>query len=243
MQVRVMARRDVGDDGAELGIAQGIAVDLGPDMAERIQRRCMGHRDQLARLRPQRRPCRFGQASDVLGQPIPIDDAERRHDAAAAGRQLHARLGRETLRPADRAVAPHVDHRLLMGVDAGAPRLQRVHAILSGAGAGAGAGLVQVRRHTRSTVCRYSGTATDQPSSWSIRARSASAASGSPWVTKVRRGVCVKPRIHARISSASAWAERLSSEATSARIGTSWPWMRTVDAPCTIAAPRVPPAW
>ena len=36
---------------------------------------------------------------------------------------------------------------------------------------------------------------------------------------------------------------RLSSMATSARMGTSSPWMRTLVAPPAIVAPRVPPAW
>jgi hypothetical protein len=148
VQVRVAARRDVRDDRAELGVAEGVAIDLGPDMAERIQRWRMGDRDRLARLRTQRCPRRLGQTGDVLGQPLTVDDTERRHDASAAGRQLHSCLGRETFRSTDRTIAPHVDHRLLVGVDARAPRLQRVPGLLCAAS------FVQLRCHASSTVCR-----------------------------------------------------------------------------------------
>lgn len=61
-------------------------------------------------------------------------------------------------------------------------------------------------------------------------ASAASAASNSPCVDDAARRL--REAAQPVISSASAWAERLSSEATSARIGTSSPWMRTVDAPC-----------
>ncbi len=76
-----------------------------------------------------------------------------------------------------------------------------------------------------------------------MRWRMASAAAGSPWVMKVWRGAEVKCRSHPMISAPSAWAYRLPSMTTSARIGTSLPKMRTVCAPPAMVAPRVPPAW
>lgn len=75
--------------------------------------------------------------------------------------------------------------------------------------------------------------------------RSASAASGSPWVTNTPRDARGAVRSQARISSASAsaYADAAASCTTSARTGTSCPWIRTVEAPAAMCAPRLPPAW
>jgi len=94
-----------------------------------------------------------------------------------------------------------------------------------------------------STLSRYSGTETDHPNSWLMRRRSTSDALGSPWTTNVCFGGCLNPRSHCMIYSASACADKVSIGTTSARIGTSLPWIRTEGAPATICAPRVPPAW
>jgi hypothetical protein len=44
-----------------------------------------------------------------------------REQVAAAGEHLELRLGLESFGSADRTIATHVNHRLSVGVDAGAP--------------------------------------------------------------------------------------------------------------------------
>ena len=50
VQIGVAAGRDVADDGAEGTAIEAVAVDLGTDMAERIEHRRMADGEPLARL-------------------------------------------------------------------------------------------------------------------------------------------------------------------------------------------------
>jgi hypothetical protein len=87
------------------------------------------------------------------------------------------------------------------------------------------------------------GTRTRQRSPSWMRRRSASAASASPWTTKVWRGARAKPRSHCISPCASAWPEKTSRWLTCARTGTCSPWILTLGSPPTSRAPRLPPTW
>jgi Ca2+-transporting ATPase len=64
----------------------------------------------------------------ALRQLAPVDlhadDVESRDDVASADGDFHPRLGLEALRDADGTVLAHVEHRLLVAVDAHAPHVQ-----------------------------------------------------------------------------------------------------------------------
>ncbi|EWS57058.1 hypothetical protein X551_00192 [Methylibium sp. T29] len=147
VQVRVAACGDVADHGAECAIVESVAIHLRANMAQRFEDRGVRDLQRFARQRMQCRPRRLRQAGHAMSEPGAVHDTERGHDAGRAGAQFDARLRREALGAADGAIAPHVDHRLLVGVDARAPGAQRVLDGVDVTG-------LRMRAHDSSTVSR-----------------------------------------------------------------------------------------
>ena len=118
VQVGVTTRRDVADDRVERLRVEPVAMDLRAHRAQRIERRGVRHADAIARRGAQGLPCTDRHAGLAGSQQVGVHDVERRDDAPLTQGHFQARLGFEALGTADMAVAAHVDHVLLMRVDA-----------------------------------------------------------------------------------------------------------------------------
>ena len=114
----------IADDGPEVVQLQAFAGQLavqGLDGAGRIGLR---HADRVPRRQAQLREGAVGQAQFIARQAIAAHHMERGQNAAAIGTDLDFGEGLEALCPVDRAIAVHVGHVLVVGVDPHAPQAQ-----------------------------------------------------------------------------------------------------------------------
>ncbi len=172
LQVRQPAFHHVLHQGEVLRVVQPCPEHLGADRACRRRGFRMPHPGEGIAHGIEERPRGLRQRHLVEAEPIVDDHVQRRHQRARADVQPHARHRGKAFRAADFAVTVHIDHRLLVGVDAGTGDAQ----------AGVCRGLRDHRASSSPTRSRCSGTRARQPSSRCTRPRSVSAASGSPWV-------------------------------------------------------------
>ena len=165
VHVGVAACGDITDDGVERFGIEPMAIDLGAHCAQRVERRRVRHRDVVVLGSPEGLPGAGRQAGLARCQQVGVDHVEGRDDALPTQAHFQSCLGFEALGTADMAVAAHVDHMLLQRVDAQQTQMQTggVH-------------------HAISTRWPSRGTVADQPSSRSMRCRSASAGPASPWL-------------------------------------------------------------
>lgn len=126
MDVGEPAEAHVFHQRAQRPVVELDAVDLGAQVRQRILHRRMSNLHLPSARGPEQRPSGFRQGDLVVPQPIAGHVMKDREQVAATGEHLDLRLGLESFRSADRAIAAHVDHRLLVGVDAGATGQQTI---------------------------------------------------------------------------------------------------------------------
>ena len=129
----------VAHDQPESAAVQLIAEDLRADEARGFRRVGVAEDGGFIGLRRQPPPRGFRQRGAVFRQPaVARHHIQGGDDAPVAYFHPHAGLGRESLGSAHRRIRAQVDHRLLVGVDAGAHQEHawghgvRRHASLSG---------------------------------------------------------------------------------------------------------------
>ena len=126
MDVRHPSAAHVFHQAAQRLVAERLAVHFGAQVGHGFEKRRVAHLDQIALLRCQQVPRDIGQRHFVRAQPVAADVVQDRQEMALAADQLDLGLRLEPFRAADRAVAAQVHHRLLVGVDAGAPCPQAI---------------------------------------------------------------------------------------------------------------------
>ena len=120
LDVGIAAVADVADDRARGVLAEAVAVKLAAHEAHRFDRRGVAELRVLAVGGAEQVPGGLGKAGFVVVQHVGGDHVHGGDDVPVPHRDLHAVLAAEALGAADVAVRAHVDHGLLVGVDAGA---------------------------------------------------------------------------------------------------------------------------
>jgi hypothetical protein len=117
---------DVFHERAQRGVVQPAAMHLVAQVRQRIEDRRVPHHQLFALGGAHQVPGRLRQRDLVAAQPVSAHLVQDREQMAPVGDHLHLRLRLEALGPTDIAIAAHVHHGLLVGVDTGAAGPQMI---------------------------------------------------------------------------------------------------------------------
>ncbi|MNJ45178.1 hypothetical protein D3C77_402630 [compost metagenome] len=124
MDGRVASSRHILDDPLDRALVQPRSIDPATNAGHGLDGRSVAHRDGIARCHLQKSPSLFRERRLVEAEDVPVHLVQGGVDFPASGREQHLGAGRQALRAADGAVAPHQNYRFVLGVKAEAARLQ-----------------------------------------------------------------------------------------------------------------------
>src|SRR6266571_2308794 len=199
MDIGILPVHDIPDDGMERCLAEIMAIDSAADVTEGIERSRVCDCDTLAVFQAKPRPRGFRQRRFIMRNEIARRLIERGDHLPLAVAEQNARVCAKSFRPTNVTLLVHEDDGLVLGVETEPARTNDVRGRRRAGGGQTGMLFI----HMSSTFSPWSGTKHRQPSSSSMRWRSASDAAGSPWVTNVMRGAALKPPSQRKISSTS----------------------------------------